>query len=99
MLHIEDSYIRKHIMDGMFGLEKESLRVLEEGTFSHTSQPFEDSDFIVRDFCDNQTEINTKVHRTAEPAVQELQEHYRTIQKAIYSLPVREYIWPFSNPS
>lgn len=98
MLHIEDLHIRKHIMDGMFGLEKESLRVLEDGTFSHTRQPFEDSDFVVRDFCENQTEINTKVHRTAEAAVQELQEHYRTIQKAVYSLPVREYVWPFSNP-
>lgn len=98
MLHIEDLYIRKHIMDGMFGLEKESLRVLEDGTFSHTRQPFVDSDFIVRDFCENQTEINTKVHKTAEDAVQELQEHYHTIQKAVYSLPVREYIWPFSNP-
>ena len=98
MLHLEDLHIRKHILDGMFGLEKESLRVLEDGTFSHTRQPFEDSDFIVRDFCENQTEINTKVHRTAEAAVQELQEHYRTIQKAVYGLPVREYIWPFSNP-
>lgn len=98
MLHIEDLDIRKHIMHGMFGLEKESLRVLEDGTFSHTRQPYEDSDFIVRDFCENQTEINTKVHKTAEAAVQELQEHYRTIQKAVYGLPVREYIWPFSNP-
>lgn len=98
MLHIEDSYIRKHIMDGMFGLEKESLRVLEDGTFSHTRQPFEDSDFIVRDFCENQTEINTKVHTTAEAALRELQEHYINIQKAISGLNAREYLWPFSNP-
>ncbi len=98
MLHIEDSYIRKHIMDGMFGLEKESLRVLEDGTFSHTRQSFEDNNFIVRDFCENQTEINTKVHAAAEAAVQELQEHYTCIQKAVSGLPVREYIWPFSNP-
>ena len=98
MLHLEDLHIRKHILDGMFGLEKESLRVLEDGTFSHTRQPFEDSDFIVRDFCENQTEINTKVHGTAEAAVQELQEYYRIIQRVIYNLPVREYMWPFSNP-
>lgn len=98
MLQIEDLYIRKHIMDGMFGLEKESLRVLEDGTFSHTRQPFEDNNFIVRDFCENQTEINTRVHKTAEAALQELQEHYSSIQKVVYSLPVREYIWPFSNP-
>ena len=80
MLHIEDLYIRKHILDGMFGLEKESLRVLEDGTFSHTSHPFGDNDFIVRDFCENQTEINTKPHTTAEAALQELQKHYISIQ-------------------
>lgn len=98
MLHIEDLYIRKHIMDGMFGLEKESLRVLSDGTFVHTRHPFEDNDFIVRDFCENQVEINTGVHKTAEAAIQELKEHYGTIQKTVYDLPVREYIWPFSNP-
>lgn len=98
MLHIEDQYIRKHILDGMFGLEKESLRVLGDGSFSHTRQPFEDSDFIVRDFCENQTEINTGVHDTAGAAVRELQEHYETIQNAVYNMPVQEYLWPFSNP-
>ncbi len=98
MLHIEDSHIRKHLMDGMFGLEKESLRVLGDGTFSHTRQPFEDSDFIVRDFCENQTEINTKPHTTAEAALQELQKHYISIQEALSGLSVREYLWPFSNP-
>ena len=98
MLHIEDLYIRKHILDGMFGLEKESLRVLEDGTFSHTSHPFGDNDFIVRDFCENQTEINTRVHKTAEGAIKELQEHYGMIQEIVSGLPVREYIWPFSNP-
>ena len=59
MLSIKDSYIRKHIKDGMFGLEKESLRVLGDGTFAHTKHPFENNDSVVRDFCENQTEINT----------------------------------------
>lgn len=98
MLHLEDLYIRKHIMDGMFGLEKESLRVLADGTFAHTKHPFEDNDSIVRDFCENQTEINTGVHKTAEAAIRELQEHYVTIQKTVHDLSEREYIWPFSNP-
>lgn len=98
MLQIEDTYIRDHILDGLFGLEKESLRVLEDGTFAHTEHPFEDNDAIVRDFCENQTEINTGVHPTAEEAVQELYQHYITIQKTLRNLPNREYLWPFSNP-
>lgn len=98
MLSIKDSYIRKHIKDGMFGLEKESLRVLGDGTFAHTKHPFENNDSVVRDFCENQTEINTRVHTTAAAAVQELNEHYHMIQNTLYGLPVREYVWPFSNP-
>ena len=98
MLQIEHTYIRDHILDGLFGLEKESLRVLEDGTFAHTEHPFGDNDAIVRDFCENQTEINTGVHPTAQEAVQELYQHYITIQKTVRDLPVREYIWPFSNP-
>lgn len=86
MLHLEDLYIREHIMDGMFGLEKESLRVLADGTFAHTKHPFEDNDYIVRDFCENQTEINTRVHTTAEAAIRELQEHYVMIQKTVHDL-------------
>ena len=63
MIHIEDNYIREHLINGHFGLEKESLRVLESGYFSHTQHPFaEDETRIVKDFCENQAEINTGVH-------------------------------------
>ena len=98
MLYIEDSYIKEHILDGLFGLEKESLRILGDGTFSHTKHPFENNDFIVKDFCENQTEINTKVYTTVEGAVEELCKNYKKIQKTVRDLPEREYIWPFSNP-
>ena len=33
MLHIENEYIREHLLDGAFGIEMESLRILEDGTF------------------------------------------------------------------
>lgn len=98
MLHIEDLHTRKHIMDAMFGLEKESLRVLADGSFAHTKHPFENHDDIVRDFCENQTEINTGIHTTAEAAIRELQEHHDMIQETLHDLPVQEYLWPFSNP-
>ncbi len=95
---LNDSYMKKHIRDGMFGLEKESLRVLGDGTFAHTRHPFENHDSVVRDFCENQTEINTRVHTTAAAAVQELKEHNTMIQKTLKNLSEREYLWPFSNP-
>ena len=62
-----------------------------------TPHPFPaDHTHIVRDFCENQTEINTHVWPTEAEAVAELRalndETLRTISHA------REYLWPFSNP-
>lgn len=98
MLHIENNDVRKYILDGNFGLEKESLRVLKDGTLSHTPHPFPDDEHIVKDFCENQTEINTSVHTSARKAIEELEFHNRRIYEKLKSLSDREYLWLFSNP-
>lgn len=98
MLHIEDSEVRRLLLKGEFGLEKESLRVDEQGFLAHTSHPFPDDDHIVRDFCENQTEINTPVASSAAEAVASLDHYYRIIQRKLRQLPDRELLWPFSSP-
>lgn len=98
MLHLENEYIRSHIMEGNFGLEKESLRVLENGCFSHTRHPFPGDPHIVRDFSENQTEINTGVHSSPEEAIEELVRHTKRVRETLKALPQPEYLWPFSNP-
>lgn len=98
MLHIENNYIKDHLLDGNFGLEKESLRVLEDGTFSHTLHPFPDDAHIVKDFCENQTEINTDVHPSIKDAMKELQFYNRRIYEKLQTLEQKEYLWLFSNP-
>lgn len=98
MLHIENELVKQHILDGHFGLEKESLRVLGNGEFAHTLHPFLEDGHIVKDFCENQTEINTAVHNSIEEAVEELQFHSCRIYKKLQQLPQTEYLWPFSNP-
>lgn len=98
MLHIENHDVRKYILEGNFGLEKESLRILKDGTLSHSPHPFADDAHIVKDFCENQTEINTSVRASAREAVEELEFHNRRIFQKLESLPEREYLWPFSNP-
>ena len=97
MLHIEDPEVRKFLLKGNFGLEKESLRVDESGFLSHTRHPFPDDDHIVRDFCENQTEINTPVTHSPGEAVAALDHYYRKIQRRLRDLTPREYLWPFSN--
>ena len=98
VLHADHPKIKELLLKGNFGLEKESLRVDEEGFLSHTSHPFPNDDHIVRDFCENQTEINTSVAKSAAEAVQALIGFDRQIQKTLKRLPKREYLWPFSNP-
>lgn len=98
MLHAQDPTVRPLLLKGKFGLEKESLRVTSDGFFAHTPHPFPGDPHIVRDFCENQTEINTPVLPSAHAAVASLAEFTRQIQHRLYHLPEREYLWPFSNP-
>ncbi len=98
MFHVENESVRALLLDGVFGLEKESLRVTPEGHMAHTPNPFPGSEHIVRDFCENQTEINTPALPSAEEAVASLYGYTRRIQRTLASLAEKELLWPFSNP-
>ena len=105
-LDVREPSLRPLAFDGNFGLEREALRVTENGHMAHTPHPFPaDHLHIVRDFCENQTEINTRVWPTADEAVAELRSLNAEILREIggdaarsASAPYHEYLWPFSNP-
>ena len=99
MFHLEDKRVRALLLEGSFGLEKESLRITPQGRMAHTPNPFPGNEHIVRDFCENQTEINTPVLSSAQAAVDSLWGYTRQIQQTLAALPQRELLWPFSNPS
>ena len=97
MLDIREPRLRPLAFDGNFGLEREALRVTANGRMAHTPHPFPaDHPRIVRDFCENQTEINTRVWPTAKEAVEELKEINAEIRAAI--APQGERLWTNSNP-
>ena len=98
MLHVDNSKVRELLFDGNLGLERESLRIDKFGFLSQSEHPFSDEDHIVRDFCENQTEINTPVAKTAKEVVDYLRHYDRVIQHTLRGLPTKEYLWPFSNP-
>ncbi len=98
MLPIANENVRALLFRGNWGLEKESLRITPEGNFAHTPHPFPGNANIVRDFCENQTEINTHVFPSAEGAVAELKRYTTQIYQTLEKLPEKEYLWPFSNP-
>ena len=99
MLHVEEEQVRLHLLEGNFGLEEESLRVLADGSFAHTEHPFPEDDHIVCDFSENQSEINTGVHPSAAGAMRELKEHRDRLIAALQARPQKEYLWPSSNPA
>ena len=94
----DPSRVKEDLLEGRFGIEKESLRILRDGSFSHMPHPFPDDPCIVRDFCENQVEVNTGVSESAEDAVSELISHERRVTDVLSALPEPEYLWPFSNP-
>lgn len=97
-LHAEDKGVRDLCEKGHIGLERESLRITPEGRMAKTPDPFIDEKYIVKDFCENQTEINTPVCNSIKEAMSELEKYHKLIIKTLGSLPEKELIWPFSNP-
>lgn len=82
-----------------FGLEKESLRVREDGTLADTRHPFPGEKHFDRDFCEAQLEIITDVYGTPEEACEILRKDNNYAKEKLRRLPTGpEYLWPFSNP-
>ncbi|MGN0974622.1 MAG: hypothetical protein ACI4OL_01375 [Gemmiger sp.] len=99
MLPVREPAVRERLLHGHFGLEKENLRVDGQGRMAHTPHPFAEDAHIVRDFCENQTEINTPALPGARQAVESLVGYDKAIQRRLAQQTPREYLWPFSNPA
>lgn len=84
------------LLSGTFGLERETLRVTAEGGMAQSPHPFSEDERIVKDFCENQAEINTGVHDTAQGAIDELSHHSKRLSKEISKHG--EKLWLYSNP-
>lgn len=96
---ISNELIKKHMEKGEFGLEKESLRIDQNGFLSHTKHPFEEESNITRDFCENQTELITDVFDNAGDMLLHLHQLQTKVQQTLQQLETgKEFLWPFSNP-
>lgn len=98
MLHAENEIVRKNLLKGKIGLEKEALRVTQDGLFSNTANPFTDEEHIVYDFCENQTEINTEAYDSVKQAIDKLEKYTVKIIKYLSRMDKPELLWLFSNP-
>lgn len=98
MLHTNNAAVRENLLRGQFGLERETLRITTDGFLSQTPHPFPNDAYIVRDFSENQIEINTGVCDSAEKVVAELAEHDARVRATLSAMQAPEFLWPFSNP-
>ena len=98
MFHTDLWDVVRHLGEGNVGLEKEGLRVTRDGFMAQTRDPFIGNPNIVKDFSENQTEINTQVCSCIKEAVECLGAYSALIRKTIGELPEPELLWPFSNP-
>ena len=93
------TFINEFMFDGYFGIEKESLRVDENGNLSHVNHPFMDIQNIDRDFGENQIEIITDVCDSVDKVYEQLVYFHNLVVKRLYHLNTgKEYLWNFSNP-
>lgn len=97
--NLDNEIIKKYLLKGGFGLEKESLRVDENGYLCHTLHPFLNNPYIDRDFCENQVELITDPCASVEEAYRDLAIIHRETVKSLYTMESgKEFLWPFSNP-
>lgn len=98
MFSVNDESVRELLFKGNFGLERESLRITSDGFLAKTAHPFGESKNIIRDFAENQTEINTGINQTPSQALAEIAQYDSVIHKTLKTLDEPELLWPFSNP-
>lgn len=87
--------MRKHIFEGKFGLERETLRIDKKGRLAQTLHPFDDEN-LSRDFCENQLEIITPVCDSIDEVMTSLE----NLDKKARAVLNRngETLWLYSNP-
>lgn len=93
---LNNKEIKKYITQAEFGLEREGLRVCRDGSLAHTKHPFPQTEYIDRDFCENQIEIISDVFSDTEKLIESLNK----VQDYIYAVLSKqgELLWAFSNP-
>ena len=94
MLHFKDHTVGQLLMDGLFELERDGLRVSQDGYMSHEHIDIPHGSCT---FCNNQFELKSGVFDSVQKARDQLYEYTRLVQKVLKEKD--ELLWPFSNPA
>ena len=90
------------LLRSAIGLEKENVRVLEDGGIAQTPHPFGNKakhPFILTDFSESQVEIGTEVCANPDQVYDQLENLHDIVTTTIaVENEEVEYLWPVSNP-
>ncbi len=86
------------------GLEKESLRLKQDGTLSDSPHSAEwgtrtQQPYIQTDFADSQLELITPPVKSAKEAIKWLAASHQIVQSTMTEQHDDELLWPFSGPA
>ncbi len=94
-----DKELYRHLFQGEFGIEKESLRVDAHGYLASTAHPKGLNERISRDFSEGQVEFISGVYDDLEDACDEICNLQCEVEAAIINRREgAEYMWTYSNP-
>ena len=94
-----DKRIYQNLLQGEFGIEKESLRITADGRLAATAHPFGLNERISRDFSEGQVEFISGVYNNLEDACNEICSLQWEVEQAIVHRSTGdEYMWTYSNP-
>lgn len=86
----------EYIFDGLFGLERETLRITADGSLAQTPHPFAGNKYLDRDFCENQLELITPPCESIEQMMTYLENLDNTARQELRRSD--EFLWLNSNP-
>ena len=88
-----DKVINNYLTKAEFGIEREGLRVSQDGSLAQTPHPFEADKNIDRDFCENQIELIGDVFTDPEQVTEQLLSLQRRVNSKL--IENGELLWPF----
>ena len=94
--------MKELLLSSAIGLEKENIRIHEDGNIAMTPHPFGDKarhPFIMTDFSESQVEIGTEVCSNPDQVYDQLENLHDIVTTTVaVENEQREYLWPISNP-
>lgn len=101
-IFINQPEMKELLLRSAIGLEKENIRVLEDGNIAMTPHPFGNKathPFITTDFSESQVEIGTEVCANPHQVYDQLENLHDIVSTTVaVENSQKEYLWPISNP-